>query len=103
MNATTIEVKWNKPYAHPKYDVTSYTLSIWNTSSKSYVLEDEIFLANEAVEYYVTKDGSKPDVCHYLEFRLTASNEAGTSNVGLITGSFPIGKINLVQSCICIL
>ena len=113
VDATKIEVKWNKPFSFQKFNVTNYTLSIWNTSSNFYVVKDENFLVNEntdyPIRYYLTKEENISDVCHYLEFRLIASNDIGNSTVGQTTGSFPISKLehpcmpnfhNLHRSCV---
>ena len=96
VNATHIKVQWDKPFALPEYDVRNYTLLIGNTSSSTHVFQNQIlYNASEDTEYpirhYINNGGIIPDDCVYLNFTLTASSDAGTSNAGLTTGGFAIG------------
>lgn len=97
VNATHIEVKWDKPFAFPGFDVQNYTLSIWNTSTRSPYSPNLIFPVSEDTEYpirhYISNGGNIPDDCVYLNFTLTASSDVGTSSVGFTTGGFDIGTI----------
>ena len=95
VNATHIEVQWDKPFTLPEFDVRNYTLSVWNTSSMSYVFPNEPFPVSQETEYpirhYISNEGNIPNDCVYLNFTLIASSEAGISNIGFITGGFAIG------------
>ena len=95
MNATHIEVQWDKPFALPEFDVTNYTLSIWNTSSSGHVQPNQLVSVSTYTEYpiryLISNGGNIPDNCVYLNFTLTASSDAGTSAVGFTTGGFAIG------------
>ena len=95
VNGTHIEVQWDKPFALPEFDVRNYTLSVWNTSSMSYVSLQQVFPVSEdtgyPIRYYISNEGIIPADCVYLNFTLTASNDAGTSSVGFTTGGFAIG------------
>ena len=105
VNATHIEVQWDKPFTIPGIDVINYTLSIWNTSSTSYVFSNETFPVFEDTEYpiryYVSNEGNIPNVCVYLNFTLSASNDAGTSGVGHTTGGFAIGISITIYTPLC--
>jgi hypothetical protein len=104
INATHIEVEWDKPFALPEFDVRNYTLSIWNTSSSSHVQPNQPFPVSINTEYpiryHISNGGNIPDNCVYLNFTLTASSEAGTSGVGFTTGGFAIG---MVFTVLCII
>lgn len=99
VNATHIKVQWDKPFALPEFDVRNYTLLIVNTSSESGSPRNESFLVsadtNYPITYYSNNGGDIPKECAYLNFLLTATNDAGRSDVGKVMGGFPIGKLNL--------
>ena len=103
MNATHIEVQWEKPFALPEFDVRNYTLSIWNTSSNSHVQPNQLVPVSTNTEYPVSyrisNEGNIPDNCVYLNFTLTASSDAGTSAAGFTTGGFAIG-MHFASLCI---
>ena len=96
VNATHIEVQWDKPFALPDIDVQNYTLSIINASSENdttisglhHISADAAY----PIKYYITNDGDIARECVYLRFIVTATNDAGTSNAGSVTGGFPIGR-----------
>lgn len=96
MNATHIEVQWDKPFAFPEFDVQNYTLSIVNTSSENDTITNELS-ANTTypIRHYISNGGDIPKECMYLRFIVTATSDAGTSDEGSVTGGFPIGVYNL--------
>ena len=95
-NATHIRVQWDKPFSLPEFDVRNYTLTVLNTSSKDANPSRETFNAQDTdypVIHYINNHGVIPQDCIYLNFTLTATNDAGTSTGGLATGGFGIGNI----------
>ena len=70
VNATHIEVQWDKPFTIPDIDVRKYTLSIWNTSSLSLTFPNQVFSVSEDTEYpiryYFSNEGNISDECVYL-------------------------------------
>ena len=97
VNATYIQVQWDKPFSLPEFDVRQYILLIVNTSSGSDSTRYETFhvSANTTypIRYYMSNGGDIPKECMYVKFLLTAINDAGTSDIGSVTGGFPIGKL----------
>ena len=101
MNATHIEVQWDKPFALPEFDVRSYTLLIANISSDGDTQsrsEHFPLSANTSypIRYYISNGGDIPKECVYLNFTIIAISDAGTSDAGSTTGGFPIGIIQLI-------
>lgn len=98
VNATHIKVQWDKPFALPEFDVRKYTLLIVNTSSESGSPRSEPFSVSADTTYpiahYISNGGDIPKECIYLNFSLTATNDAGRSDIGEVMGGFPIGKLN---------
>ena len=96
VNATHIEVQWDKPFALPEVDVQKYTLSIINTSSEnsSTINEQYNVSADTAypIRHYINNGGNIAMECVCLRFIVTATNDAGTSEEGSVTGGFPIGR-----------
>ena len=101
VNATHIEVQWDKPFTLPQFDVRNFTLSIWNASFSDYGFlnhQQLLFSVSESTEYpirhYISNEGSIPSDCVYLNFTLTASNDVGISSDGFTIGGFAIGNFN---------
>ena len=96
MNATHIEVQWDKPFALPEFDVQNYTLLIANTSSENDSTINRLFHISADTAYpirhYINNGGDIPKECVYLQFILTATNDAGTSDASSVAGGFPIGE-----------
>ena len=96
VNATHIEIQWDKPYTLPEFDVRNYTLSIVNSNSESDLPTSELFSVSAVTAYpirhYISNGGDIPKECMYLMFNLTATSDAGTSDTGSVFGGFPIGK-----------
>ena len=101
VNATHIEIEWDKPFALPEFDVLYYNLSIVNTSLENDTSSNELFIASESTGYpirhYISNMGDIPKECVYLNFNLTATSDAGTSDPGSVSGGFPIGKSHLTS------
>ena len=97
MNATHIEVWWDKPFAFPEFDVRNYLLLILNSSSESNSTRNETISVSAdttyPIRYYLNNRGDIPKECVYMNFLLTAISDAGRSNVGSVTGGFPIGEL----------
>ena len=95
MNATHIEVQWDKPFALPEFDVQNYTLLISNANSENDSTISGLFHASAdavyPIRHYISNGGDIPKECVFLRFILTATNDAGTSNAGSVAGGFPIG------------
>ena len=92
VNATHIEVKWDKPYANPEVDVQYYTLTIYgieNSTKEVYTYSGD---TTYPIRHFQSNGGVIPTMCNYLQFNLTATNAAGTSDAGSVMGGFPIGK-----------
>ena len=98
VNGTHIKVQWDKPFALPGFDVENYTLTTLNTSLErnTSTLTTEIIDASTIkdypVIYYISNGGTIPQNCIYLNFTLTATNDAGTSGEGFVSGGFAIGN-----------
>ena len=95
-------MQWDKPFALPEFDVQKYTLSIINTSSETTnglynVLADTAY----PIRHYISNGGHLARECVYLRFIVTATNDAGTSDTGSVTGGFPIGRYNLKINVEC--
>ena len=94
VNSTHIIVEWYKTFALPEFDVKYYTLTTANTSTDTSI--QETFNTSVVVDYplvhYLSNRGVIPQDCVYLNFTLTATNEAGTSDEGFTTGGFAIGN-----------
>ena len=107
VNATHIKVQWSKPFVLPELDVRKYTLLIVNTSSESGSPRNESILVsastNYPITYYISNGGDTPKECVYLNFLLTATNDAGRSDIGEVMGGFPVGKLNLKTYSISLL
>ena len=97
VNATHIQVQWDKPFALPEFDVTHYMMLIVNTSSESDSPRNESFSVSAnttyPIRYYISNGGTIPKECMYVNFSLTAISDAGRSDIGSVTGGFPIGKL----------
>ena len=107
VNATHIEVHWDKPFTLPQFDVRNFTLSIWNTSFSDYGFlnhQQLLFSVSENTEYpirhYISNEGNIPSDCVYLNFTLTASNGVGISNVRFTIGGFAIGNNIILWSMV---
>jgi hypothetical protein len=98
VNATHIEVEWDKPFALPEFDVRNYTLSIVNTTSESNSTRNKTFPVSVdttyPIRYHISNQGDIPKQCVHLNFLLTATNDAGRSDVDSVTGGFPVGKLS---------
>jgi hypothetical protein len=96
VNATHIEVQWDKPFALPEVDVQNYTVSIVNTSSENNPTINGLYIVSADTAYpirhYISNGGDIARECVYLSFTVTATNDAGTSDAGSVTGGFPIGE-----------
>ena len=96
MNATHIEVQWDKPFALPEFDVLNYTLSIVNIISENDTTINGPYDVSADTAYpirhYFSNGGHIPEECVYQQFILTATNDVGTSDSGSVIGGFPIGK-----------
>jgi hypothetical protein len=72
-------------------------LFIVNTSSQSDQTRKEIFSVSAdttyPIRYHINNQGYIPKECVRLNFLLTATNDAGGSDVGSVVGGFPIGKL----------
>ena len=97
MNATHIEVRWDKPFALPEFDVRNYLLLTLNSSSESNSTRNETISVSAdttyPIRYYLSNRGDIPKECVYMNFLLTAINDAGRSDVGSVIGGFPIGEL----------
>ena len=97
VNATHIEVKWDKPFTLPDFDVISYTLLV-NTSFEGVSLRNQSFSVSAnttyPIRFYLSNGGDIPKECVYINFLLTAKNDAGESHIGSVMGGFPIGKLS---------
>ena len=91
-------MQWDKPFTLPEFDVKNYTLTTVNTSLEADDPARETFNASMIKDsdypfvHYVSNRGVIPQDCVYLNFTLTATNEAGTSDEGFTTGGFAIGN-----------
>ena len=92
VNATHIEVKWDKPYANPEFDIQYYNLTIINMEDDSREVYTVIPESTYPMRYYVDNGGVIPKRCEHLQFNVTATNPAGTSPTGSIVGGFAVGK-----------
>ena len=95
VNATHIKVQWDKPYSLPGFDVKNFTLT---TRSEDSQLSNKFEVTPESVYpivHYISNGGNIPQECFHMNFTLTATNEAGTSDEGFATGGFPIGTYNV--------
>ena len=96
VNATHIEVQWDKPFALPEFDVQYYTLSISfendTTLNGPYNVSADIAYP---IRHYIGNGRNIAKECVYLRFILTATSDAGTSDAGSVIGGFPIGRYNL--------
>lgn len=96
VNATHIEIKWDKPFALPEVDVQNYTLSIVNDSSENDTTITGLYhISADTMRQYLSNGGDIARECVYLTFILTATNDAGISDPGSVTGGFPIGMYNI--------
>ena len=95
VNATHIQVQWDKPFALSDFDIRQYILIV-NTTSVNDSTRNETFYVSAnttyPITYYISNDGDIPKECVYINFLLAAINDAGKSNAGSAIGGFPIGK-----------
>ena len=93
VNYSHIEVKWNKPYAHPDFDVENYTLTITyledDGRSEVYTISAD---TDYPIRYSLYNEGVIPKKCEDIQFSVTATNAAGISEAGVVVGGFPIGE-----------
>ena len=89
VNATHIEVKWDKPYANPEFDIQSYTLTIINMRTNTTEVHTYMADTTYPIRHLVNNGGDISNECHYVRFNVTATNVAGTSQTGSVVGSFP--------------
>ena len=100
VDATHIEVKWDKPFSG--VDIQYYTLTIINMEDDS----KEVYTypgsgdTSYPVKHYQSTKGHIQSKCNYLQFNLTATSAAGTSDTGSVIGSFPIGMCIIILSII---
>ena len=69
----------------------NFTLTIRSEDSQ---LSNEFEVTPESmypIVHYISNGGNIPQECVHMNFTLTATNEAGTSDEGYATGGFPIG------------
>ena len=103
MNATHIEVRWDKPFALPEVDIQKYTILIVNTSSEnSSTINGQYSVSADTaypIRHYISNGGDIAMECVYLRFIVTATNDAGASDPGSVTGGFPIGRQNCKFNC----
>ena len=95
MNSTHLKIEWDKPFAHQKYDVRSYTFLILNSSSDNTLIRKIVSVSHDTnypIIYYFNYGGVIPRDCIIFNFTLTATNDAGSSNPGYVTGGFAIGN-----------
>lgn len=103
INATVLQLTWEPPFAWSEYPVLNYTVRMHNSSSPepctwtrtipATVNTVEVFSSESAVSVY----------CHELVFYVTATNDIGESNQGIIRGGFPVGELfteNKYRHCI---
>ena len=92
-------MQWDKPFAIPEFDVQNYALSIVNTTSENNSTKRGLYNISSDTAYpirhYISNGGDIAKECMYLRFIVTATNDAGTSDAGSVTGGFPIGRHNL--------
>ena len=93
MNATHIEVWWNKPFALSEFDVRNYVLLISESNSTRNETISVLADTTYPIRYYLNNRGDIPKECVYMNFLLTAINDAGRSDVGSVIGGFPIGEL----------
>ena len=82
---TVLNVSWQEPYSPEGCRTTSYTLIIHdNTTSNT---SNIILPANTT--YYLANN-SNTVLCNWLKFTVTAENCRRSSNLGFISGGFPM-------------
>ena len=103
VNATHIKVQWDKPFALSGFDVRNYTLTTLNTSLerntpslRKEIIIDASTIQDYPVMHYINNSGTIPQECIYLNFTLTATNDAGTSSEGYVSGGFAIGNYSSI-------
>ena len=80
-----LNISWEEPYSHPKFPVLSYNLTMYNKSSSNSVL----LLREDYAQSYLINKTNFSGICNLLKFTVTAKNEVGNSDEGVVTGGFP--------------
>ena len=100
VNATTIKVQWDKPFALPEFDIRNYTLFISSQMSET---TNVMFQVSDNSHYpivhYITNEGVIPKDCISINFTLIATNDVRRSCEGFVIGGFATG----IHSCIAII
>lgn len=99
INATAVQVSWERPFSMKQFDIHNYTVRIRNSTNGK--VSEEVILADNdqtysqpspVISYIMNNNGDIPHDCHELQFNVTASNAVGESNEGYVSGGFPIGE-----------
>ena len=92
VNCSHVEVSWDKPYAHPDFDVENYTLTVSYTKDNRTEVYNISGDAAYPIRQFLSNGGRIPDGCENILFSVTATNAVGTSEAGVVVGGFPIGE-----------
>ncbi|XP_064398867.1 uncharacterized protein LOC135345371 isoform X2 [Halichondria panicea] len=84
-NGLSLTITWNKPFTHTGFNITAYSLLIYNTSDSTM---RNVTLGQQRM-YYVDVIDTAPTNCHELQYIVTAYNSLGSNAASVIAG-YPI-------------
>jgi len=82
-----LNISWETPFTHPGFDISHYTLELFNTTDNS-----SIVVNMGMTNTYTASIDSLPRSCSEMVYTVTAFNSLGSNSNNVSTG-FPISYV----------
>ena len=102
-SSTTLRVAWEQPFTWQPFPILSYQLTVFNSSSQN----STTYSLPGSQRSQVKTIERESIFCSQLDFQVTADNGEGVSEVGNVSGGFPVGELQhhnptLFLCCVCV-
>ena len=94
VNISSLKVEWFTPYSWVNHSVIQYDMTLENSSASTNKVQT---WTSNHTEFYITApvtEGQR-NSCDLLVINVTASSDIGQSQVGSVSGGFPIGRCSV--------
>lgn len=87
INTTKLEVSWDEPFTWDPFPIIDYNITVYKSSeihTSTVVTENSTLMT---IDQEMT-------TCSLLRIEVSARNQIGTSERGIILGGFPVGEFS---------